>query len=156
MVPNYERPAFAGSLLKPARGTKKLEHIASQKKADSKEDAEKAKVRKRDGHCRWPHLTPEAKELCRREVSEVAHMSAKGAGGDKLSIRSQAKLMIRVCKPVHQGPGSLHAGDRKVVYLTKDKAAGPLAFLERRGREKWAEVARELFPGVLAPVVGRL
>jgi hypothetical protein len=36
-----------------------------------------------------------------------------------------------------------------VLYLTKEKANGPCAFLERRG-PKWIEVARELWPGVLA------
>jgi hypothetical protein len=152
MFPNYRRPPFSPPGQKPARGTKKLEHIDKTATAKTKEDKNKSKVRKRDGHCRWPHLTPEAKALCHREHAECAHLTAKGAGGDPLSIRSTPELMINVCAPVHQGVGSLHAGDRKVLFLTKDKAAGPLAFFERRGaRGKWVEVARELWPGVLAP-----
>lgn len=138
---------------KPERGSAKLARIVKKAKADNREDAEKAKVRKRDGHCRWPHLTPETKELCRRTRTEVAHLSHKGAGGDPQTIRSRAKLMVRVC--CHQGTGSLHSGDRKVLYLTPDKAEGPLAFLERRNRTKWVEVGRELFPGILAPVKDR-
>jgi ribosomal protein S14 len=134
---------------KPARGTAKLERIVRRAKADNREDANKTKVRKRDGHCRWPHLTPEDKELCRRTSREVAHLSAKGAGGDPQTLRSKPELMIALCRNLHQGPGSLHAGDRKVLYLTKEKANGPCAFLERRG-PKWIEVARELWPGVLA------
>lgn len=153
---NYERPAFdpdlARSLQKPSRGTAKVERIVRKRQADKREDAEKDKVRKRDGHCRWPHLDSVQKELCQRTRTEVAHLTHKGMGGDPLTIRSKAPLMIRVC--CHQGPGSLHSGDRKVLYLTTKKADGPLAFLERRG-QKWAEVARELFPGILAPVKGR-
>jgi hypothetical protein len=170
-APNYERPAFTGSLWKtepkvtaapkeksaaeklekPPRGSAKLERIVRQKKADAKESAAKTAVRKRDKHCRWPHFTDEARELCRRSHSEAAHLNAKGGGGDKLSLRSTPKLLINVCAPVHQGPGSLHAGDRKVGFLTPEKANGPLVFFERRRGEKWAEVGRELFPGVLAP-----
>ncbi len=136
------------SLQKPERGSAKLARIVRKRKADNREDAEKAKVRKRDGHCRWPHLDPGQRELCRRSRTEVAHLTHKGMGGDPLTIRSKSHLMIRVC--CHQGVGSLHSGDRRVMYLTPQKADGPLAFLERRGREKWAEVAREIWPGVLA------
>lgn len=150
-MPNYDRPAFdpdvADALKRPARGTAKLERIQRHKRADAREDREKTKVRKRDGHCRWPHLNPDHRELCLRTRTEVAHLSHKGIGGDPLTIRSRAPLMVRVC--CHQGPGSLHSGDRRVVYLTPEKADGPLAFLERRGK-KWAEVAREIYPGVLA------
>lgn len=140
---------MAERLKKPARGAAKLDRIVRKRKADDREDREKTKVRKRDGHCRWPHLDPDARELCRRTRTEVAHLTHKGMGGDPRTIRSRAPLMIRVC--CHQGPGSLHSGDRKVQFLSPQKADGPLAFLERRGREKWAEVARELWPGVLAP-----
>ncbi len=150
---NYERPAFdpelARSLQKPTRGAAKVERIVKKRQADNREDAEKDKVRKRDGHCRWPHLDSIQRELCQRTRTEVAHLTHKGIGGDPLTIRSKAPLMIRVC--CHQGPGSLHSGDRKVAYLTKKKADGPLAFFERRAGGKWAEVARELFPGLLAP-----
>lgn len=149
MTPDYKRPAFSPCTAKPMRGTAKLARIRKQAKADTREDAEKAKVRKRDGHCRWPHLTPEQRELCRRTRTEVAHLTHKGMGGDPLTIRSRQELMIRVC--CHQGPGSLHAGDRRVAYLSPKKADGPLAFSERRAKKAWVEVARELSPGVLAP-----
>jgi hypothetical protein len=132
---------------KPVRGSAKLARIEKKRKADNREDAEKAKVRKRDGHCRWPHLDPDQRELCRRTRTEVGHLTHKGMGGDPQTIRSRAPLMVRVC--CHQGPGSLHSGDRKVLFLTPEKANGPLAFLERRVGEKWVEIARELWPGVL-------
>lgn len=145
------QPLDKPDLRKPPRGTAKRAHIRRQKTADSKEEQNKTKVRMRDGHCRWPHLTPEDRELCKRSVRHVAHLSHKGNGGDSQTVRSVPELMIAVCAPVHQGPGSLHAGDRKVVFLTPKKAEGPLAFLERRGRSKWAEVARELWPGFWKP-----
>ena len=147
MAVNYERPAFSPCDPKPVRGTAKLARIVRKRQADTREDREKTKVRKRDGHCRWPHLNPDHRELCRRTRTEVAHIGHKGMGGDPQTVRSRANKMIRVC--CHQGPGSLHSGDRKVLYLTPEKADGPLAFLERRGL-KWIEVARELWPGVLA------
>jgi hypothetical protein len=141
---------IAARLKKPGRGTAKLERIRRGKTADAKEDAQKQKVRKRDGHCRWPHLTPDAQELCQRTGREVAHLTHKGIGGDPQTIRSKAHLMIAVDRNIHQGPGSLHAGDKRVVFLSEKKADGPLAFLERRGG-KWVEIGRELWPGVLAP-----
>lgn len=154
MMPNYSRPSFnptvVEKLQKPARGTAKRAHIVRQKHADTKEDRNKTKVRMRDGHCRWPHRTPEDREVCRRSPRHVAHLTHKGAGGDPQTVRSVPEQMIAVCAPVHQGPGSLHAGDRKVLFLTPKKADGPLAFLERHRRSKWIEVARELWPGVLA------
>lgn len=142
---------LAKRLVRPARGSAKLARMKKKRMADDRESRNKTKVRKRDGHCRWPHATDEERELCRRERSECAHLTHKGAGGDVLTIRSKPNLMINVCKPVHQGPGSLHAGDRKVSFLTAEKADGPLVFYERRGRSAWAEVGRELWPGVLAP-----
>lgn len=147
-MPDYARPAFSPCDPKPMRGSAKLDRIVRKRKADNREDREKTKVRKRDGHCRWPHADPDHRELCRRTRTEVAHINHKGMGGDPQTIRSRAPLMIRVC--CHQGPGSLHSGDRRVQFLSPEKADGPLAFLERRGG-KWAEVDRELWPGVLAP-----
>ena len=146
-VPGYRFPLVCVGQ-KPSRGAAKLARIVRKMKADNREDVQKQKVRKRDGHCRWPHLTPETKELCRRSRPEVAHLTHKGMGGDPQTIRSKAQLMVRVC--CHQGAGSLHSGDRKVVYLSPEKADGPLAFLERRG-PRWVETAREIWPGVLAP-----
>ena len=152
-MPNYERPVVDAEtrerLQKPMRGTAKLARMDRKAKADAREDRNKTKVRKRDGHCRWPHFAEEARELCRRTVTEVAHLTHKGMGGDIQTIRSKSELMIRVC--CHQGVGSFHSGDRRVQFLTPQKANGPLAFLERRGRERWVEIARELWPGVLAP-----
>lgn len=142
-APNYERPAFAGSLQKPVRGEKKHAHREKQKTADSKEARNKTAVRKRDSYrSRWPNDTG--------TPLEVAHLTHKGMGGDPNTERSVPALMILVSRDVHQGPKSLHSGDRRVQFLSKEKANGPVAFLEKRGG-KWVEIARELWPGQLAP-----
>lgn len=142
-MPNYERPAFSPCQPKPVRGEKKAEHREKQAKADTKEARNKSAVRKRDSHrSRWPNDTG--------TILEVAHLTHKGMGGDPNTERSVQPLMILVSRDVHQGPMSLHSGDRRVQFLTKEKANGPVAFLEKRGG-KWAEIARELWPGQLAP-----
>lgn len=134
---------IAKRLERPARGTAKHAHRARHAQADTREARHKTTVRKRDGHrSRWPG--DEGQPL------EVAHLTHKGLGGDAQTLRSIPALMILVSRAVHQGPHSLHSGDRRVQFLTPEKANGPIAFLERRGG-KWAEVARELWPGVLAP-----
>lgn len=149
-APNYARPAVDAETLdrlrKPPRGEAKAQHRQRHATADSREERNKTKVRRRDSHrSRWPG--DEGQPL------EVAHLTHKGIGGDAETVRSVPDLMILVSKAVHQGPRSLHSGDRRVVFLTPEKANGPCAFLERVSRigNVWKEVGRELWPGVLAP-----
>lgn len=136
-------PLPPADLSKPIRGQAKASRRDRRAKADTREARHKTTVRKRDGHkSRWPG--DDGQPL------EVAHLTHKGMGGDIHTERSVPALMILVSRNVHQGPSSLHSGDRCVLFLTKEKANGPVAFLEKRGG-KWAEVARELWPGMLAP-----
>src|SRR5690606_7055690 len=84
------------------------------------------------------------------------HLDAKGMAGDH-GVRTQVELMVRGCLQHHQGADSLHAGTRRVVYLTDAKANGPIA-LERNEtdidaatgehRKVWREFAREKGVGV--------
>lgn len=139
-------PVFAQP--KDPRGTLKREKLRKTLAREAREDAEKAKVRRRDPRCRWPHLTTEEKELCRRSRAEVHHVFAKGMGGDH-GNRTDADIMIRVCDDVHQGPLSFHQKNRRVVFLQPDKKCrGQLAFEEKRGG-KWIVVAIEMGVGVL-------
>lgn len=137
---------LAKRLQKPARGEAKADHRKRHASADSREDRNKSKARKRDSYrSRWPgdHGT----------VLEVAHLTHKGIGGDAETSRSVPELMVLVSKAVHQGPRSLHSGDKRILFLTPEKANGPCAFLERVSRvgNVWKEIARELWPGTLAP-----
>lgn len=137
---------IAKRLQKPPRGAAKHAHRQRHAQANTREARHKTAVRKRDSYTsRWPG--DDGQPL------EVAHLTHKGAGGDVDTIRSVQALMILVSRAVHQGPRSLHSGDRRVLFLTPEKANGPVAFLERRGG-KWAEVGRELWPGVLAQKKG--
>lgn len=140
-------PLDPPKLAKPSRGEKKHEHRQRHAKADAREARHKTTVRKRDWYrSRWPgdDATP----------LEVAHLTHKGIGGDAKTERSIPALMVLVSRAVHQGPRSLHSGDRRVVFLTPECANGPIAFHEKRGG-KWIEVAREQWPGKLAPAKGR-
>ena len=106
---------------------------------EAHEDAEKRKVRVRDRVCRWPNC-PE----CRRYKSrlEVAHLDAKGIGGDH-GERSTADRMVLLCMLVHQGPRSLHSGDRRIEPLTVAGANGPCAFYEADEQRGWIVVGIE-------------
>ncbi len=136
-------PLPAPDLTKPARGFAKHERRERHAKADDREARNKTAVRKRDSYrSRWPG--DEGQPL------EVAHLTHKGMGGDINTVRSVPALMILVSRDVHQGPHSLHTDRKRIQFLTPEKANGPVAFLEKRGT-KWVEIARELWPGMLAP-----
>ncbi len=134
---------------KPAHGSARRERIRRALKREDKEEAVKRAVRRRDGHCRWPHLTRDERELCARTRREVAHVFAKGMGGDPQLLRTTRELMVWVDVDVHQGPQSFHAQNRRVVFLTPKKTDGALAFEEKRGG-RWVRIAEEISVGVLA------
>jgi hypothetical protein len=143
-------------LPKPARGSFKKERARKSREARDNERFEKLKVRDREarvdrghGPCRWPHRTQDERTICRREPKEVAHLTHKGTGGDKQTIRSRRHLMICVCQRIHK---LIDAKLGKVEYLDPlMKADGALVFLERaRVTDHWHEVGRESSVGVLA------
>jgi hypothetical protein len=109
---------------KPAKGTYLIERKDRRKAVEAFEDAEKQKVRVRDKHCRWPDCAD-----CRRYKTrlEVAHLNDKGIGGDH-GVRSTADQMMLLCFLVHQGPRSVHTGDRKITPLTNGGTNGPCQF----------------------------
>ena len=134
-------------LQKPAKGTALLERRAKKVAIKAHEQAEKAKVVKRDGAkvCR---LVPHCLE---REKFETAHLDDKGMGGDH-GLRTDAAIMIRSCFFHHQGPWSLHSHDLRVEYLTPELANGPIEVWGRgEGPEQfngWYLVKRESVCGV--------
>jgi hypothetical protein len=154
-LPNYERPAFAGSNWKPVKGEAVLKRKASAAKVRSDEKAVKAEVTKRDGQkvCR---LDPDCKHVKVGIRTEVAHLDDKCMGGDH-GLRTTRQSMLRACFIHHQGVTSLHSGDLRVAYLTDKGTDGPIA-LERKEIERdtdtgqqrtvWIEFARERAVGV--------
>jgi len=124
-----------------------IERHEKRAKRTSHEKSEKEKVRRRDRHCRWPSCECRALKIA-ANVEEVAHLEAKGMGGDKLGIRTQASKMMLLCHLVHQGPNSLHSGDKRIAPLTAAGTDGPCAFDVRTKTGQWVELARETAIGV--------
>lgn len=125
---------------KPAKGSALIERRERRKQVEAFEDAEKHKVRIRDRmQCRWP-----ACEYCRRYKNltlHVAHLDSKGIGGDH-GMRSSADQMMLLCFLSHQGPRSLHSGDRRITPLTDRGTNGPCSF-EMATEAGWVTVFAE-------------
>lgn len=129
---------WTGPNWKPAKGSGLIERKTRSKSIKASEEAEKDKVRKRDGHkCIWPDC-----ENCRRYQPriEVAHGKAKGMGGDH-GERSTADNMSCLDFLTHQGERSIHSGHKRVRPLNKKLGHnGPRACEEREtndGKTPW-------------------
>lgn len=131
---------------KPEKGTAAKVKRSTRRGVDVSERREKAKVRARDGRCRWPHLLGP----CRSSRLEVAHLRAKGMGGDH-GLRSTADQMILLCATMHQGPRSLHSGDARVVPVTTQGTNGPCKFQVRAGNG-WVTLYQEPSSDTGAPL----
>ncbi len=59
---------------------------------------------------------------------ELAHLKARGMGGNPSGTRNVSSNCICCCRLHHQGPMSLHSGHIKWQALTDHGADGPLAF----------------------------
>lgn len=145
---------------KPSRTARKAKERETKLTRRTKEDQEKAKVRRRDKRCRFP--------LCgcgRLKLRlEVSHQEHKGMGGNPAGDRSKAEGMIYLCVHRHQdGIISRHKGTMRVRALSLAGMNGRVAFdvdmrVVRRGLEgmaggaAWKEVARESAPGQLEPL----
>lgn len=131
---------------KPAKGSALIERKQRRKAIEAQEDREKQIVRRRDRVCRWPHC-----ENCRRFKPrlEVAHLTAKGAGGDH-GHRSSADAMILLDLLTHQGgPSSLEQHGRRIEPLTSAGTSGPCEFWLKDENGDWSLMARERSINVL-------
>jgi hypothetical protein len=126
----------------------------------AKESRNKSAARKRDGWvCRFPRCSCHLKRL----HPEVGHCDGdKGMGSDH-GNRSRRNQLICLCIPRHQTSWiSLHKKNLRIVFLTPEKADGPVAWLVNvtaidrplapMADAKWIEVARELSPCILSPL----
>lgn len=109
---------------KPSRGTSLIESRERRKAVVAFEEGEKDRVRARDKRCRWPQC-----ENCKRYQPrlEVAHVRAKGQGGDH-GTRSSADQMILLDFLTHQGDDGLERHQREIVPLTEKGTRGPCEF----------------------------
>lgn len=129
------------------------------------EEANKAKVRRRDRGCRFPLCG------CRRlglsASVEVSHSVHKGSGGDPTGERSDSRLMMNLCRERHRvNPFAIDKGTVGWRPVEKSLGAdGPVVWLldvallryyreggRRPARARLVEVARESTAGHLAPL----
>lgn len=138
--------AFAGPNWKPAKGTALIERRERRKEVEAFEDAEKRKVRLREGGvCRWARATGDCYCLRYKNITlHVAHLNDKGMGGDH-GLRSTADQMALICSLRHEGERSLHSGDCRIVPLTDRGTNGPCKFEEQDEQRGWTVRACEDF-----------
>lgn len=129
---------------KPARGTALIERKERRKAVEAFEDREKQIVRLRDRRCRWPRC---ANCKAFKPRLEVAHMRAKGFGGDH-GTRSTADQMVLLDFLTHQGHDGLEQHGRKIEPLTPEGTNGPCAFFIADGVGGWILIAEETAIGV--------
>lgn len=158
-------PVARGALVKPSRTASKIaRHLGRQKRAKDERD-NKAEVRRRDKHCRFPLCGCRKLGLRLEARQEVSHDTHKGMGGNPAGDRSAPERMIFLCLHRHQdGAISRHKGTLRTRYLTDRGNAGPVAWQVRRvalfepevlavvdaadlPRGEWVEVAREVSRG---------
>lgn len=151
-------------LPKPSRTARKLAKREGRAETVRLENKEKAKVRKRDGGCRFPMCG--CKKMGMR--AEVSHDEHKGWNGQQTKReRSVSSKMVQMCDHRHQfGAVSRHKGTLRTEFLTENGYDGPVAwslnlfglwpvpFVSRQD-EAWFEVARESAPGRLLPCTDR-
>lgn len=137
---------------KPSRTARRIQATKDQRAIERREDAEKAKVRRRDRACRFPLCGCRKLGLALKARLEVSHHNHKGMGGNRLGDRSVCELMVLLCGHRHQdGAISRHKGTLRAHFLTRHLYDGPVAWAVRIGRT-WVEVARESAPGTLEPL----
>lgn len=111
---------------KPCATARKMKKLDDRSDLKRREDKEKQKARRRDGHrCRFPLCG------CRRLGLrlEVSHQQHKGAGGNPAGDRSTAKGLITLCVHRHQtGSISRHKGTMRARPLTTKGMNGPVAW----------------------------
>ncbi len=140
-------PAYPyGAFQRPAKGTALMDARQRRHDRTAAEAREKDRVRVRDRICRWPHC-----ENCRRFTPrlEVAHLDAKGMGGDPRGAVTTADQMVLLDYLTHQsGIYSLEQHGRRIEPLTDRGTDGPCEFWQSDGRGGWYLVARERAPFV--------
>ena len=81
----------------------------------------RAMVFERDSHCRIPWC-------CSPFYGELAHLKAKGMGGNPAGSRTTTANTARLCREHHQGLRSIHSGHIRWLFLSDKGADGPMAW----------------------------
>lgn len=134
-----------GALQKPEKGSGLIDRKTRRKAIVAAEDSEKDKVRRRDRFCRWPHCANCKKFEPRLEV---AHLEAKGMGGDHGTVSTADQMMLLDYLTHQGGLTSLEQHGRKIEPLTERGTNGPCSFWIADGVGGWILVAEEVSIGV--------
>lgn len=141
MAIDYDALADAGGIGKGEnhwiRGRKRRAAVVAS------EERHKARVRKRDRVCRWPHC-----ENCRafKPALHVAHVcGAKGMGGDHGSQSLPDQMML--LDAVTHGQQETHKKDVRPIHSTEG-TNGPCSFWQKDVDGGWFLVAEEIAPFV--------
>jgi hypothetical protein len=122
---------------KPERGTQRKAFLTRRASRRTLEKEAKALVRQRDGgQCRVPGCT----NLKHGWAPNVAHLLAKGMGGDKNLDRTKPELMLVLCALHHIGPKSHHSGDLKIEPETSHGTHGLCHFLLADEQRQWVSL----------------
>lgn len=134
-----------GSFFKPPKGTSLIESRERRKATVAAEEREKDKVRRRDRVCRWPNC-----ENCKayKPRLEVAHLEAKGMGGDHGTVSTADQMMLLDFLTHQGGKSSLEQHGRMIVPLTDAGTDGPCEFWASDENDQLYLVARERAPFV--------
>jgi hypothetical protein len=130
---------------KGPKGDSYIKARERRKAIKAAEDAAKDDVRKRDKVCRWPKCRNCAAYKPRLEV---AHLDAKGMGGDHGSVSSPDQMILLDYLTHQSGPSSLEQHGRKIVPLTAKGTDGPCQFWAKDENGDWFLVAEEVSIGV--------
>ena len=132
------------ALPKSPKGTVYKDARTRRKAIVAAEETAKQIVRRRDGRCRWPQCANCADFKPRLEV---AHLDAKGFGGDHGTVSSPEQMILLDFLTHQSGVDSLEQHGRRIVPLTADGTSGPCEFWQQDQRTgEWYLVARERAP----------
>lgn len=135
-------------LVKPARGTARLERKARKAQAKQQEDEAIAAAKKRDHRrCRWPR-----KHECRGGLEGAHVFKHRGMGGNPAGDLTTRATILTVCAEIHRlGPESIDGKQLKVVAETPCGTDGILSFWRKNGDGEYYRVDIECAIGVVEP-----
>jgi hypothetical protein len=131
------------ALPKGHKGQSYMEARTRRKAVKAAEDAAKEEVRKRDKSCRWPHC---ANCKAYKPRLEVAHLDAKGMGGDHGTVSGPDQMILLDFLTHQSGPRSLEQHGKRIDPITAQGTNGPCEFWAKDENEQWYLVAREVAP----------
>jgi len=112
----------------------RLAKQSRRREIEAYEEANKATTRRRDKRCRFPRCGCQRLGVALKAQREVSHERHKGMGGDPGMVRSEADIMILLCRHRHQDAVFSRAkGTLRAEPLTPIGFDGPLRWMVDTG-----------------------